>query len=261
MQGASGYQRDRIARDTSAHPRYHFFGHADNLIAGDGKFFDRSGMENHGIRGAHLSDANMFATANHVSTLNPATSTEDSVIRIPNLNPDYAGGEKFIFFWKGQCTAETDVGVFGDGGNTTYPGIEVRSKAGGKCQLVARGATISAFSGSTTATPFDGNTHSVGILIDGTNRQYGIWVDGAVDIAVQTLDSSKAADTPNANTFNIGSVYPAAAVSTIGQVVKTRAFHLLRLSASDAVPTQGELTDVFKALHANHSVPVLGRAF
>lgn len=89
----------------SIHPYYHFHGFAGNQIAGDSKFFDMS-AGNHGVRGANLSDAGMFATAGYMSTVNPKVGVADSTIHIPPINFDYAGGERLIVWWLGAATPE-----------------------------------------------------------------------------------------------------------------------------------------------------------
>src|SRR5687768_15394823 len=85
------------------HPYYHFHGFAGNQVMGDGKFLDLSGI-NHGVRGANLSDSQMFAVAGFVSTVDPTSVAPDSVIRVPSVNFDYSGGEKLIVWWFGKAT-------------------------------------------------------------------------------------------------------------------------------------------------------------
>lgn len=118
------------------HPRYHFHGYAGDQITGDSKFFDRTALGNHGVRGANLSEAQMFANAVYMSTIDPVGGATDSVIRLPNLNFDFLGGEKMIAYWLGKVTPEgTDQPVFGDGGSAKSPGFRAICKTTGKLQI------------------------------------------------------------------------------------------------------------------------------
>lgn len=247
------------------HPRYHFAGFAGDQIVGDGKFFDRSGMGNHGIRGADLSDANMFTNAGYVSTVDPAGGATDSVLRFPNLNFDYAGGEKLLLWWLGKTTAEGAAASWmGDGISASYNGIRIRCNTNGTLQPVLYNGTThptGLFGGTTVGTPCDGNLHSFALWLDGTNKQYGMWVDEAVDVPIASFGLGASCDTTNANTWNIGAAYPAVAASTDGIATQTRAFHMLRLSASDAALSQGTITNLLAQLRANPGSTVLGRAF
>src|SRR5687768_9412440 len=97
---------------STVHPYYHFHGYAGNQAAGDGKFFDLAGI-NHGAPtvGGNLSDAQMFANAGYVSTVDPAVGAADSTIHIPGVNFDYAVGEKLIVWWLGAGTPEAAAAV------------------------------------------------------------------------------------------------------------------------------------------------------
>jgi hypothetical protein len=72
MLRATGYNKSAVSAQTSPHPRYHFHGWAAENITGDSKFFDRSGMGNHAVRGANLSEANMLQMRVMYQRLNPA---------------------------------------------------------------------------------------------------------------------------------------------------------------------------------------------
>lgn len=255
---------DDIGDRVLANAAYHFAGFAGDQIAGDGKFFDRSGMGNHGVRGADLSDANMFANAGYVSTVNPTGGATDSVIRMPNLNFDYAGGEKLLLWWLGLATPEgSDARILGDGRTaTSRPGISIRAKSTGKIDAWMYGAGgTSGATGISTSTVFDSTLHSFAFWFDGENKQYGVWVDEAVDIAIGSFDVGTVHDTTNANTFNIGTSDPVTGVTHDGIACQTRAFHMLRLSSTDTALTQGEITNLLAQLRANPGAAVLGRAF
>ena len=248
------------------HPRYHFHGYAGDQITGDSKFFDRTALGNHGVRGANLSEAQMFANAGYMSTIDPVGGATDSVLRMPNLNFYHAGGEKLIIYWLGKATPEgSDQPLIGDGGSATYPGFRVLCKAAGTIQLALYDSGGgSDFCGTSTAIPFGGALHSIGVVIDGQNKKYAFWVDDALDASMSGAYANFALsgrDTRNSNTLNIGQGAPAVAASTFGMAVQTRALAILRLSATDAVPSIATLTNVFKQLRANPSKPILGGAF
>lgn len=265
---SSGYQQARVLKDTGAHPRYHFYGFAGDQIAGDGKFFDRSPLGNHAVRGASLSDAQLFANAGYVSTVDPTGGTPDTVLRMPNLNFDYAGGEKLILWWLGKATPEgADARLLGDGRTaTTRPGLSVRAKSTGKVDFYVYGAGgDSAASGISAVTVFDGTLHSFAIVLDGAAKKYAIWTDDTLEAAFGSnylsFGSSVAYDLRNANTFNIGTSEPTTGTSYDGIASQTRAFHMLRLTATDTIPSVATLTAAFKQLRANPGKPILGSAF
>lgn len=248
------------------HPRYHFHGYAGDQITGDSKFFDRSALGNHGVRGANLSEAQMFANAGYMSTIDPVGGATDSVIRMPNLNYDFLGGEKLIAYWLGKVTPEgTDQPVFGDGGSATYPGFRAICKTTGKLQIALYDSdSDTAFSGTTVNSVFDGNLHSFAFIFDGQTKKYGFWTDETYDTGlsgVYATLTSGTIDCRNANTLNIGQASPAAAASTFGIVTQTRALAILRLSATDTTPSVATLTNVFAQLRANPSKPILASAF
>jgi len=262
MLRATGYNKSAVSAQTSPHPRYHFHGWAGDQITGDSKFFDRSGMGNHAVRGANLSEAQMLANAGYVSTVDPAGGATDSVLRIPNLNFDYAGGEKFILYWLGKLTPEGGATAewLGDGYNTSNRGINLRSTAAGMLMFVLCGNTL-AYTNDSTVAPFDGTLHSFAITIDGVAKTYSMWVDEVINRNTFSLGAT-AYDTRNSVTFNIGSVIAAPGNSTeaYGADTQTRALHILRLSATDTMPSVSVLTDVFEQLRVNPSKPILGGA-
>jgi hypothetical protein len=249
-----------------ANSNYFFHGFAGSQIAGDSKFFDISGNNNDGVRGANLTDANMFTNAGYVSTINPVGGSTDSVIRLPALNLDYNGGEKVIMWWLGKATPEgSAVSLLGDGFNTTYPGVRIRCNTAGTMQIIAHDATSSSFSSTPTEVPFDGNLHSFAAVLDGQAKKFGIWVDetyvASLGGAYATFDSGNARDTRTTNTFNIGTSVPAVAASTEGMVCQTRAFVMLKLSASKAMPSIATLTPVFQSLRRNPAKRILASVF
>jgi len=256
----------RIDLRTQAHPRYHFHGYAGDQLLGDGRFADRSPLGNHAVRGANLSDAQLFANAGYVSTIDPAGGATNSVLRIPNLNFDYSGGQRLIVYWLGIITPEgSDASYMGDGFGTTYPGLRIRAKSTGKVDAALSSASTQAFTAITTGTPLDGTLHSFAFVFDGTAKKYGMWVDEVFDSALAgnygAFNSGTTVDTRNSNTFQIGSSAPAAAASTDGIVSQTRALHLLRLTASDTLPTVAAMTTLFQQIRANPGKPILGSAF
>ncbi len=241
------------------HPRYHFHGFAGEIVSGDSKFFDRSGMGNHAVRGADLSEANMLANAGYVSTLNPSVGAADSVLRIPNLNFDYVGGEKFILYWLGKITPEGATAEWlGDGYNTSNRGINLRATASGMLMFVLYGNTL-AYTSESSVAPFDGTLHSFAIAINGAAKTYSMWVDETLNRDSFSLGAT-AYDTRNSATFNIGSVI-ASSTEAYGAATQTRSLHILRLSPTDAMPSNATLTNVFKQLRVNPSKPILGSAF
>lgn len=268
MLRTSGYNSGLVSRQTSPHPRYHFLGYGGENVTGDSKFFDRSGMGNHAVRGANLSEANMLANAGYVSTVDPVGGSADSVLRIPNLNFDYAGGEKLIMYWLGKATAEgASVRGLGDGYGASYPGFATLVYSTGGLQLVLSDGTGQYFSSSTVETPFDGNLHSIAVVLDGEGRRIGMWVDEVICAflggAYGSFGGGAAIDTRNSNTFNIGAVHSAATIGAapFGIATQTRALHLLRLGASDPLPSITTMTQVFTQLRPDPSKPILGGAF
>jgi len=266
MLRATGYNKSAVSAQTGPHPRYHFHGYAGDQIIGDSKFFDRSGMGNHGVRGANLSEAQMFANAGYMSTIDPAGGATDSVIRLPNLNFYQANGDKLIAFLKLKVTPEgTDQPVFGDGGSATYPGFRLICRTDGKLQVgMCDSLGNNSFTGTTSAAPFDGTLHSVGIIIDGQNKKFGAWIDGVLDASLSGAYTNYATggiDTRNSNTLNIGQGAPTVAASTFGIAVQVRAAHVLRLAASDLMPSVAVMSSVMAQLHAIPNKPILGGAF
>ena len=250
-----------IPLSTAVNQFYHFHGFAGNQFAGDPKFFDFA-AGNHGVFGANLSNAQAFANAGYVSTVDPATGVTDSVIRIPSLNFDYSGGEKLIVWWLGAATPEgADVTLMGDGSNTTAgnQGVRFRMNTNGKLSLVVYGQGNSGFSGTTTGIPFDGTLHSFAVAFDGANKKYGFWVDEVLDPVIPNNYASYNAgidlDTRTTNTWNIGASSRSPG-GTEGSAVKTRAMVILRLPDSVPLPLASELTPLLNALRANPSKPL-----
>ncbi|MCB1563345.1 MAG: hypothetical protein KDJ75_07210 [Alphaproteobacteria bacterium] len=259
---------DDIGDRVLANAAYHFAGFAGEQITGDGKFFDRSGQDHHALRGADLSDANMFANSGYISTVDPATGVTDSTLHIPSLNFDYAGGEKLILWWLGKTTAEgSSVSWMGDGVGAAYNGIRIRANSNQSAQLALYNSSThpgGLFGGSTSDMLFDGNLHSFGLFLDGENKEYGYWVDEAFDSAFGadylTLGAGASVDTTNANTWNIGTAYPAIALPTDGIATQTRALHILRLPSGTSQPSVAAITTLFEKLRAHPSSLILGRA-
>ncbi|MFO0388992.1 MAG: hypothetical protein ACK502_04630 [Alphaproteobacteria bacterium] len=249
-----------------ANSNYFFHGFAGAQLTGDPKFYDISGAGNDASFGANLSNTNAWANAGYVSTINPVGGSTDSVIRMPALNLDYNGGEKLIIWWLGKATPEgSAVSLLGDGFNTTYPGVRIRCNTTGTLQIIAHDAVNSSFSSTPSEVPFDGNLHSFAAVLDGQAKKFGIWVDevyaASLGGAYATFDSGNARDTRTTNTFNIGTSVPAVAASTEGIVCQTRAFVMLKLSASKPMPTIATLTPVFQALRRNPSKRILASVF
>jgi len=266
IRSPSGYNKTKVLSDTGPHPRYHFHGYAGDQIAGDSKFFDRSGMGNHAIRGANLSEANMLANAGYVSTIDPAGGATDSVLRIPNLNFDYNGGEKLIIWWLGKLTAEgANLEWMGDGNSAIYKGLAVRVNTTGTFQPFIRDASAGHFGSASVTNLGNGSLASWALAIDGTAKNYCMWANDALEglwsSGFISWNGGVPSDSRNSNTFNIGCAVPAAGASTNGTPVQTRGLHILRLSPSDAMPSAATLTNLFKQLRITPDRPILGSAF
>lgn len=241
---------------------YFFHGFAGLQVPEDSMFIDISGKNNHAVRGANLSIAQLWATPNYASVVDPAGGLTNSVLRIPALNFDYAGGEKVIIWWLGYGSPEgSNASFMGDSGSSAQPGIRVRANPAGKfdCSLFGAGA-VSVFGATSAATLFDGSLHSMGVVIDGENRKYGYWVDQVFDSGMGSDYISYGAtvpDTKTSNTFNIGTAWHATASSTEGLPIKTRALAILRLPPSSPCPSVAEMTTLFNQLRTNPSLRVL----
>ena len=238
----------------AAHRGYHFHGFAPNST--DEKYFRDIVSASHGSFGANLPIASAWAAAGYVSTLNPATGVTDSVIRIPSVNFDYAGGEKLIFWWLGKVTPEgSDANVMGDGVSTTTPGLRIRAKSTGKVDLVMYGeGGPSLFGPGSSATVFDGSLHSFAMAFDGVDKTFGLWVDEAYEptfgSARYSFNAGADCDTRTFGTWNIGASNPAPG-GTDGIPVATRAFVMMRLGPQEPMPSISDLTRVFLRLRDN----------
>lgn len=270
MLRSAGTNIGLVNQARNPHPRHHFWGFAVDQKIGNGSFFDRSGLFNHGVRGANLTDAEMFANAGYVTNDDPAASpNHDTTIHIPNLNFDYNGGETLIILAIVKATAEgSNTMIMGDGRSGTYPGIALRASTAQKMQLAMYDATNTSgiFGGASTSTPFDGTDHAIGIMITGADKKYGFWVDNAMDAAfggvMLTFSSGTANDTRNSNTFQLGASYPAVAANAEGIAAQWRSFEMLRLNTDEVAPTVAQMTNFMKRLVAtNGTVPILGGDF
>lgn len=238
-------------------PYYHCHFFAGGQFAGDPKLYDLAGA-NHGVFGAHLGVAAAWANAGYVSTLDPATGTLDSVIRMPAINFDYLGGEKLIIWWHGACTPEgASVAMLGDGAAAqTIPGWRVRVDPSGKFNIGTHSAVAatSAYSVNSDGIVFDGTPHSFGFVLDGQNRRHGMWSDEIYQSAFSgeyaVFSGSLEVDTRTSATVNIGSANPAPG-TTSGIAVWTRALVILRLPPSVTLPSVQTMTDLFTQLRAN----------
>ena len=242
------------------HPYYFFHGYAGNQFAGDDKFLDMA-AGNHGIRGADLSDSQMFANAGFVTT-NAPSNPYDIALRMPNLNYDYSAGEKLFILWLGKITPEANERAFigdafgtGTSGNGQR-GIQIRVNQSGKLTAALFGSAAKAM-GLSNAIPFDGAVHSIGVFLNGDSHEYGYWIDGAMDSSFAggmiVLDGVNY-DTKNSNTFNLGASYPAPGISTAPQsgiATQTRALVIIRLPASYPSPSASAITNVCKALRTS----------
>lgn len=262
------YKLDIDALDdrNSAHPYYHFFGYAGDQGAGDGKFFDKAGAGNHAVRGANLSDTQLFSNARFVTTIDPTGGAADSVLRIPALNYDYDGGEKLFIYWLGKATAEgSNVEFMGDGNSATYPGLAFRCTATtGTVQPFIRSTTAANFGAATTTAVLNGSLNSYCVVFDGTNKTYCQWVNETLEPAFASgfiqFNSGNPADSRTTNTFNIGQATPAVAASTAGLGTQTLCLDIIRLPASYTLPTASEITNILRQKRANPGKPILGGA-
>lgn len=258
-------QGDAESYETHAiHPYYHFHGFTGNQVADDGKFYDLTGI-NHAARGANLSVSQLWTTnAGYASTIDPAGGATDSVLRIPNLNFDYAGGEKLIIWWLGKVTVEgATARMMGDGYGTTAGqwGVRIHLSTAGMLQIVLSDAA-EVYS-STSGTSISGRLASFAAAIDGQGRQSGLWVDEAYQHGEGSYAAlaGAAVDTRNSNTFNIGTSFAASASSTSGIATATRALAILRLPSNYTMPSVGTLTSVFQQLRSNPGKLILASAF
>lgn len=242
-------------------------------MAGDSVFFDIA-AGNHGVRGADLTDAQMFANAGYVTT-NAPSNPYDIAIRIPGLNFDYVGGEKLFIYWRGIAAGNgiaAESSIMGDGWGTStvgngQRGIQIRTTVLGKVYLVLYGATAAVGFGS-TATVFDGtNQHDFAFMIDGENKKYGQWVDGVFEPAhantYQTFGSGGTFDTKNSNTFNLGAAIAAPGAATQpqgGEATKVRTAVIIRMPASYTVPSVSKTTTAIQALRADPGKLLLASA-
>lgn len=257
-------QGDAEDSDLNApHPYYHFHGFAGMQAAGDGKFFDLA-AGNHGIRGANLSDAQLFGTAGYASTIDPVGGTTDSVIRIPSVNFDYSAGEKLIVWWLGKCTAEAGAAyMLGDGSSTSVRGWAVLVNTNQKFQIVLSGAA-QGYGGQGTTAPFDGALHSFGMVLDGEAKKYAFWIDETVDPLFTngyiSFSTGTDFDTKTSATVNLGTAAPAPGSASNSIATATRALAILRLPASYPVPAISSVASVFSQLRANPGKLVLASA-
>lgn len=248
---------------TTPHPYYHFHGYAGGQTIDDSQFIDMSGI-NHAFRGANLSVSQLWTTnAGYASTIDPASGTGDSVLRIPNLNFDYAGGEKLIIWWLGKVTAEgATARMMGDGYGTTAGqwGFRVHLGADGKIQFVINDAAE--LYSSIPSVSISGRLASFAIALDGQGKRFGMWIDEAYMLSEGTYTSfgASAIDTRNSNTFNIGTSFAAGAGSS-GIATATRALAILRLPTGYTMPSVGTLTSVFQQLRSNPGKLILAGAF
>lgn len=257
----------------AAHPYYFFHGFAGNQMVGDSVFYDMA-AGNHGMRGANLSDSEMFANAGFVTTKAPA-NPYDTCIRLPNLNYDFSAGEKLFMWWRGVAAGNgiaAESAIMGDGWGTSTSGngqrgVQIRTTILGKVYLVLYGATGGTGAGS-TAVCFDGtNAHDFAFMVDGENRKYGMWVDGVFEPnhanTYQTFSSGTAFDTRNSNTFNLGAAQAAPGSATQpqgGEATKVRACVIVRLPASYTTPTVAKVTSAIQALRATPNKLLLASA-
>lgn len=252
----------------AAHPYYFFHGYAGGQLAGDSKFFDLA-AGNHGIRGADLSDAEMFTNAGYVSTKAPS-NPYDICIRIPNLNFDWPGQELLFIFWRGAAaTPAAETAIMGDGTATTTGnhGIQIRSTTGGKVYISLFGSDGGKVGVASTATVFDGALHDFAFFMDGQNKNYAMWTDGSLDVAFSggylPFQQAYTLDTKNSNTFNLGAASAAPGSATLpqgGGVTKTRTLAMLRMPSTYTVPSISSVTTAIASLRANPGKLLLATA-
>lgn len=255
---------------STPHDSYFFHGFAGNQIVGDPAFYDVSGNGAHALPGVNLSNANLWTNAGYASTIDPAGGATDSVLRLPNLNFDYNGGERLVVFWLGKCTAEVaNAEMMGDGTSTAGAGVSVRASTDQTWQLILSDGTTQSFSGTSAVTAFDGSLKAIAFVIDGSTKKYCLWTQDSESRMVpfsstteyQVLASGVERDTRNPNTWNIGCARPKSAVSTSGIATQTRALVIMRFSPVKAMPTIARMTQIFNALRASPSQLVRAEAF
>ncbi len=252
---------DAAGGATTVHPYYHFHGYAGDQLPDDTKFNDMSGI-NHASRGANLSISQLWTTnAGYASTIDPASGATDSVLRIPNLNYDYASGEKLIVWWLGKVTAEGSAArMMGD---AQTAGWRIALNTSGTWQLTLSGPVTEAYASSSPSS-ISGALNSIAFAVDGAARKYGKWTNELYQFGTgdyQAFSVGDALDTKNSNTVNMGTSFPASASSTSGIATATRALAILRLPASYPMPSVGTLTSVFLQLRSNPGKLILSSAF
>lgn len=249
------------------HPYYFFHGYAGSQLAGDSVFFDLA-AGNNGVRGADLSDSDMFTNAGYVSTKAPS-SPYDICIRMPNLNYDYPGGEGLFIFWRGIITAPaSETAMMGDGTATSAGnhGVQIRCTTAGKVYIVLFGTDGGKVGAASTNAVFDGTLHDFAFVMDGTNKNYAMWTDGVLDSAFAggylPFNQAFTLDTKNGNTFNLGAAAAAPGTGTLpqgGLVTKTRALVIIRTPALYSI-SLSKVTEACKALRANPAKLLLAGA-
>jgi len=228
---------------------YFFHGFAGGQISGDGGFYDMSGAG--GYAPTQASNNVAFNNAGYVTTV--ATTAAAGFIA-PNLNFDYKNGQKLIV-WCLQKTATPGGATtfMGDGFGTSHPGIRFRANTA-QMDFALSDANGQQVSSATASNCFDGTLHSFGIVIDGSGKQYQMWVDETPDSVVgsginyASFGGGATIDTRTVTAFGIGNT-PNSGTDTLAMQI--RALAILRLPSTRAVPNVAQMTSIFKQLRYN----------
>lgn len=254
---------------------YNFFhGFAGNQLLGDQVFYDMSGNNNHAVPGANINKGagagQMFGNAGYLTSATPTGGATNTCFRAPSLNFNYLGGEKILVHLEGlMATPAANTNILGDGYGTpsNQRGIALASTNTGKSYIAVYGS-VARVGNATTLAPFDGTFHSVSFYLDGTTRQYGMWVDGGYDVfyagEYKPFYQVDNLDTLNSNTFNMGATYPAPGTTTQpigGNAIQLRCVSIYRFPASFPQPSVATLTSAINSLITNPDRPILPTQF
>lgn len=208
------------------HPAYHTHLYAGNITTDDPYVPDSSGAQNHGVRGANLSIAQMGAAAGYASAVAPVTGALDSVIHVPKTDFDYTAGESLFLYWRGKAAPPAaERNLMGDYINPY--GFRVRVDAAGVCDLIMYGSGGSASSGWGHVIA-DNTLHDIAWYLDGKNRIAYKFYDGAL-VLTQPNYGLTVGNAVAPNPITIGC--NANRANNTGMACATRAFVVMRWAA------------------------------
>ncbi len=217
----------------TVHAAYWCHLYSGGLIPTDDVVFtDTSGNSNHGVRGANLSPAQMWATANYCSSLGPVTGALDSTISVPETGFDYDSGETLFVFWRGKAAAPS--GTRALMGDMQYQyGLKFSVNSSGYVDYIMYGAGSNTSGGTSSHVVADGGVHDFAFLIDGTNKKSVKWVDGAL-VLTQTEFGLTSGNAVSLRRFNIGCY--AGLLNNLGMNCSTRTFVIMKWGGRHGTP-------------------------